>query len=100
MIRARAIVARVRFQFDIELLVSPRGGFKSQACLLGFARFGGGFALRPSGEGCLVTHVERYELRPRILGLLLAPFWRWYIGRTIDREMSRLKEVLEMPAAA
>lgn len=49
------------------------------------------FSIRRVGRGVVVTHVERYRLKLKAL----APLWRWYVGRGMERELEILKRLSE-----
>ena len=69
------------------------GGFRSEMVKGPLRRVAGGFHLRPVSGGTLLTHDEQYlfplPLRP--LGFFLK---RW-IGRSIELELSAIKEGAE-----
>src|SRR5262245_26371979 len=98
--RARARIAMIPLTFDIDYVPHLSGGFESGDCDLLFVRFGGGFWVRDAEGGCLVSHVERYEFRSRLVAWIAGPAWRWYADRSIDREVARLKELLEEDSSA
>jgi hypothetical protein len=69
------------------------GGFRSEMIRGPLKRMVGGYHLRPVAGGTLLTHDEQYHF-PMLIQPVMR-FFRGWISRTIDLELSTIKEGAE-----
>jgi hypothetical protein len=92
--------ANLTYHIELHFDALEGGGYNSTLCADGpIVGLRGTFAVRPDGEGCVVTHVERYEFKGGTVGARVGAIVRPYIGWSMARELRTLKRLVEDPAA-